>query len=86
MLYLTRYRQGQLIFKNILHILLVLILVIGAVMWKQRKDAAKENIEKFEAGSEEWEKKLHSSESDSQFGMSGTYVDFLCIMLYLIYF
>jgi hypothetical protein len=27
-------------------------------MWKQRQDAAKEQVEKFEAGSEEWEKKL----------------------------
>merc|ERR1712062_55455 len=50
-----------------------LILIIGGVMWKKRQDAAQEQIKQFEAGSEEWEKKLETSNSNSSFGISGTY-------------
>ena len=41
-------------------------------MWKKRQDAAQEQIKQFEAGSEEWEKKLERSNSNSSFGISGT--------------
>ena len=34
------------------------ILIVGGVMWKQRQDAANQQVEKFEAGSEEWGKKF----------------------------
>ena len=34
------------------------ILIVGGVMWKQRQDAANQQVDKFEAGSEEWEKKF----------------------------
>ena len=35
-----------------------MILIVGGVMWKQRQDAAEQQVQKFEAGSEEWEKKF----------------------------
>ena len=35
-----------------------MILIVGGVMWKQRQDAAEQQVEKFEAGSEEWKKKF----------------------------
>ena len=52
--------------------IIVLILIVGAVMWKQRKDAANEKIEEFQAGSEEWEKKLEGISEASNLSMSGT--------------
>ena len=53
-------------------LILVLILIIGGVMWKQRQDAAQEQINQFQAGSKEWQKKLGSKNNHSTFGISGT--------------
>jgi len=53
--------------------IIALILIVGGVMWKKRQDAAQEQIDQFQAGSKEWEKKLEHSNTNSSFGISGTY-------------
>ena len=49
-----------------------MLLLVGGIMWKQRQDAAQEQIERFETNSEEWQKKLVITDSDATFGMNGT--------------
>ena len=49
-----------------------MILIIGGVMWKQRQDAAQEQINQFQAGSKEWQKKHGSTNNHSTSGISGT--------------
>ena len=41
-------------------------------MWKQRQDAAQENVSKYKAGSKEWKSKLENGPHNSSSGISGT--------------
>ena len=41
-------------------------------MWKQRQDAAQENVNQFKAGSKEWKSKLENGPHNSSSGISGT--------------
>ena len=52
--------------------MIALLLTIGVVMWIQRNDAAQENIDKYHAGADEWEKNLATTGNATKFGMSGT--------------
>jgi len=52
---------------------IVLILIIGGVMWKQRQDAAQEKVSQYKAGSKEWKSKLENGPHNSSSGISGTY-------------
>merc|ERR1712018_359073 len=52
---------------------IVLILIIGGIMWKQRQDKAQAEISQFEAGSKEWKRKLEKGMHNISSGISGTY-------------